>query len=67
MTGVMNRFHHFGEANIHRESDHAGAGHHHFTHLGVPQSEHPFENVALVGEEAGDTPSINQRLKLSGR
>ena len=65
MAGVMHRFHHLGEAHIHRQGDHAGTGHHHFTHLGVPQGEHPFENVAFVGEETGDPTCINQGLQLS--
>ena len=67
VAGVMDRLHQLSEAHIHRQGDHAGARDHHLAHLGVPQGEHSLKNVALVGEEAGDTAGIDQRLQLSSR
>ena len=59
--------HHGREGHFNRQGDHPRAGHHDLPHQGVAQRKHPFQDVALIGHQAGDTAGFNQRFQFARR
>ena len=65
--GVMDLAHQLGKTHIQGQGDHAGSGHHHLPHQGVPQRKDSLQNVAFVGHQTGDVAGFDQSFKLASR